>query len=83
MLQPAIRTLYLNQFFTDYPFPEFKFVYCSSLMIRQIENAFANKEVSFSHEVKNIDAILNNEGTIIKYNHNFNNISFFHKGGSN
>ena len=37
----------IDQFFQDYPLPEFKFVYCSSLMIKQIENAFLNNEVSF------------------------------------
>jgi len=41
----------LNQFQKDHPFPEFKIVYCSQLMINQIETAFANHEVSFSDEL--------------------------------
>jgi hypothetical protein len=65
----------------DFPMPEFKFVYCSQLMINQIENAFANREVSFSEEL-DIAAILEGEKTIVKYHHSFNNISFFQKGGA-
>lgn len=30
--------------------PEFKFVFCSSIMLKQILNAFINKEVSFQSE---------------------------------
>ena len=62
----------LGQFFTDHPFPEFKFVFCSQLMINQIEIAFANNEVSFSDDL-DMQQILEGEKTIIKYLHNFNN----------
>jgi len=51
-------------------------------MIKQIENAFLNEEVSFPQDtfmiyLKNLVHKRNvgDEGTIIRYHHNFNNIS--------
>jgi|DEB0MinimDraft_12_1074336.scaffolds.fasta_scaffold168867_1 hypothetical protein len=62
--------------------PQFKYVYCSQSMIRQIQNAFLNNEISFPQDtfmiyLKNLVAkrSVGDEGTIIKYHHNFNNIS--------
>jgi len=60
-------------------------------MLRQILNAFENDEVSFPPADERgvlinmrAGSVANYEfdsGTMIKYHHNFNNISFLAKGG--
>ena len=49
--------------------PVFKYIYCSPIVIKQIETAFENNEVSFSSN----QVMLDQQSTIIKYNINFLN----------
>ena len=72
--------------------PEYKYVFCSLAMIKQIENAFCQDEVSFPpenfahyleqlvHNKNQVKKDLEEFGTFIKYHHNFNNISIIQRG---